>query len=377
MTHFPPAGSRPSPLTDRACPGPLRTRLAAQQARDPGELVAALPGMLGFHPQMSLLLVALRGPMRQIDLVVRSDLPDPVPEHPQSLEHFATHLVSALMRAEPEAAAIVVVTELVDSAPPAAEVVAEVAERMRAAAIPLHSSIWASGTRSGAVWGCYERCRCRGEVPSGAAGAFAAGAALGGVVVHEDREALLDLVEPTDPAGIERRERLVAAAIDRCAATGGAPDPAVGWAAVARALAEAVEGSLVLGDERVAALAVALTAPEVVDAAIVRMAVLARDGAHPERAEHEGAAQERAAAEQLWAALSREAPEPEAAVPASLLAVSALLRGDGALANVALDRAQEAWPGHVLSNRLRAVAAWGPRPEEFRDGLLGSITRRR
>jgi hypothetical protein len=188
--------------------------------------------------------------------------------------------------------------------------------------------------------------------------------------VHDDREALVELVEPTDAEGIERRERLIAAAIDRCAATGGAPDPAVGWAVVAEALGATVDGSLVLDDERVAALAVALGAPEVVDAAIMWMAVLARDG-EPAEAE-----QERAAAEQLWAALAREAPEPEAAVPASLLAVSALLRGDGALANVALDRAQEAWPGHVLSNRLRAITAWGPRPEEFRDGLLGTFARR-
>ena len=374
MTHFPPSPLPLPPSADRACPGPRHSRLAAQQIRDPGELLAAVPGMLGFHPQMSLLLVALRGPVRQIDLVVRSDLPDPVPEHPEALEHFATHLVAALLRAEPDAAAIVVVTpeEAVVAAPPkhGYPVVSVVAERLGEVGIPLHSSIWASGTRPGAVWGCFEACRCRGEVPSGAAGAFAAGAALGGIVVHDDREALLALVEPTDPSGIERRERLIAAAIDRCAATGGAPDPAVGWAAVARALADAVEGSLVLDDVRVAVLAVALGAAEVVDAAIVRMAVLARGGA-----ERGGAEQERAAAEQLWAALAREAPEPEAAVPASLLAVSALLRGDGALANVALDRAQEAWPGHVLSNRLRAVAAWGPRPEEFRDGLLGSLTR--
>ena len=65
-----------------------------------------------------------------------------------------------------------------------------------------------------------------------------------------------------------------------------------------------------------------------------------------------------AAAEQLWAALVRELPDPEAAEPAALLAVSALLRGDGALANVALDRAEQAWPGHRLTRLLR----WPPRP---------------
>ena len=33
-------------------------------------------------------------------------------------------------------------------------------------------------------------------------------------------------------------------------------------------------------------------------------------------------------------------------------------------------RAQDAWPGHVLSARLRAVAASGPRPDDLRDVLL-------
>jgi hypothetical protein len=368
MTHFPPPPPPPfpsSPAADRACPGPLRSRFAAQPVRDPGELVAAMPGLLGFHPQMSMLLVALRGPDRQIDLVVRSNLPDPVPERADLLEQFATHVVASLLRAEPDAAAIVLVSaEAVDAAP---EAVAVVAERLREVGIPLHSSTWASGTRAGDSWRCWEACGCGGEVPAGAAGAFAAGAALGGVVVHDDREALLELVEPTDHAGVERRERLMAAAIDRYSVTGGAPDPMVGWAAVVRAVVDCMEGSLVLDDERVVALAVALGAPEVVDTALAWMAVRAEEGDE----------QQRAAAEQLWAALSREAPEPEAAVPASLLAAAALLRGDGALANVALDRAQEAWPGYLLSLRLRAIAALGIRPEEFRDGVLANLTRRR
>ena len=372
MTHFPPSPFPHTPPADRACPGPLRTRPAGQQLRGPGELVAVLPGMLGFHPQMSLLLVALRGPTREIDLVVRSDLPDPVPEHPGSLEHFATHLVAAVLRAEPEAVAIIVVSEsaaaaAADDPPPDPAAVSVVAERLGEVGIPLHSTLWASGTRPGDIWGCYRACRCRGEVPAAAAGAFAAGAALSGVVVHDDRQALLALVEPADHADIERRELLMVAAIDRYSVTGGAPDPLVGWAAVARAVVEAMEGDLVLDDERVVALLVALGAPEVVDTAIGWMAVRA----------HESAEQERAAAEQLWAALTREAPEPEAAVPASLLAVSALLRGDGALANVALDRAQEAWPGYVLSLRLRAIAVLGVHPEEFRDGLLANLMRRR
>jgi hypothetical protein len=79
-----------------------------------------------------------------------------------------------------------------------------------------------------------------------------------------------------------------------------------------------------------------------------------------------------AAAEQLWAALARETPDPEAAEPAALLAVSALLRGDGALANVALDRAERAWPGHRLTRLLRVAAEGGLRPSEVRAWLTAS-----
>ena len=88
-------------------------------------------------------------------------------------------------------------------------------------------------------------------------------------------------------------------------------------------------------------LACALGDPDVRDAALLRNLG--------------GAA---AAAEQLWTALVRETPDPEAAEPAVLLAVSALLRGDGALANVALERAELAWPGHRLARLLR----WPPTP---------------
>ncbi|MGI5132657.1 DUF4192 domain-containing protein [Pseudonocardia sp. CA-107938] len=366
MTTFPsdlPASRVRLPETVRR--GTLRSRAARQQVGSPGELVAALPGLLGFHPRASVLAVALRGPTRHIELVVRSDLPDPRPD-PERLDDFATHLVAALMRAAPDAAAIVVVPEEhvePDGDPPWSAAVTALTERLREVGIPLHSALWASGTRAGDTLGCYERCRCRDEVPQGAAGAFAAGAALGGIVVHDDREALLELVEPVDPLRLEHREQLIAAAIDQYAATGGAPEPSTGWAVVAEALADAARGTLTIDDERAVALAVALGSTEVVGAAIVRMAVLAREGAE----------QERAAAEQLWAALTRESPEPEAAAAASLLAVSALLRGDGALANVALDRAEEAWPGYLLSSRLRAVAALGVRPEEFRDGVLSSF----
>ena len=66
--------------------------------------------------------------------------------------------------------------------------------------------------------------------------------------------------------------------------------------------------------------------------------------------------------------------EPEAAEPAALLAMSALLRGDGALANVALDRAERAWPGHAFAALVRRAAMAGIRPSVMRE-MLGRSAR--
>jgi hypothetical protein len=107
-----------------------------------------------------------------------------------------------------------------------------------------------------------------------------------------------------------------------------------------------------LDDERVVALTRALQSPAVREAAIA-----ACTGSHPE------------AAAALWAALTRGTPDPEAAEPAALLALMGLLQGDGALANVALQRAEAAWPGHRFTATLRGLAAIGIRPSELRNCL--------
>jgi hypothetical protein len=109
-----------------------------------------------------------------------------------------------------------------------------------------------------------------------------------------------------------------------------------------------------LDDERAVALTRALQIPVVRDAAVA-----ACIGSRP------------AAAAALWAAMARGTPDPEAAEPAALLALTGLLQGDGALANVALQRAEAAWPGHHLTETLRGLAAAGIRPSELRACLTG------
>jgi hypothetical protein len=225
------------------------------------------------------------------------------------------------------------------------------------------------GTAAGAYWACYDPCACAGLVPEGSTTPFAAAAVAAGRVVRADRNELEQLLAPAHPEHIRRREALLIRATDEALH---APDPGAcrwapaadgeglvaerpigGFAVVDAAIADAAAGRLVLDDARIVALAVVLAVPAGRNAALLRCV-----------------GPDAAAAEQLWTALVRETPDPEAAEPAALLAVSAMVRGDGALANIALDRAERAWPGHRLTAILRSVLL-GMRPEEIRAWVRG------
>ena len=323
------------------------------RVRDQGELVAAVPAMLGFHPRESLVLMATGGRSgRRLGLTLRVDLPPPgQPEYAEHVELVAVSAVRGLLLDDPAGAIGVVVSE---SGPargdplPHLLLAGLVGLALEEQQLHVHALLWAEHTAGGARWACYEPCGCVGRVPDPATTPFVAAAVAEGRVVHTDRAALEALVAPADPARLRRRETLLIQATNGELEGGGGEivvDPVVGLAALDAAIADAAAGRLVLSDAGVVALATALGIAEVRAAALQHCA-----------------GSRAAAAEQLWAALARETPDPEAAEPATLLAVSALLRGDGALANIALDRAERAWPGHAFSDLVRSAAAAGLRP---------------
>jgi hypothetical protein len=330
------------------------------RVRDPGELIAALPFLIGFHPRDSLLVVAFGGASgRRLGLTQRVDLPGP--EHAEAV---CRALAGNLLTASPAAAALLVVGGApvgVADSPPRTELMAVATAAIEGTGVPVRMRAWAASTAAGAAWACYDGCRCRGALPDPGATPMAATAVAAGVLVHADRGELERLVAPVAADVLRRRELLLTRAVDAQlrpdeprgdgqASPSAVADLEAGGAVVDTALADAAAGRLHLDDGRVLALALALADPLVRDAALVRSA---GPGAE--------------SAEQLWAALTRETPDPEAAEPAALLAACALLRGDGALAGIALDRAEEAWPGHRLAGLLRAAWRAGMRPEQVRE----------
>lgn len=357
---------------------------------DPGDLIAATPVLLGFVPRSSLVAMALGGASgRRLGLTLRIDLPPP--EH---IAGAAESVVHGILLDHPSAVVIVVIGPGGDAGPPAAELVERVVAGLAARAVDACHALWTESTVAGSRWRCFDECGCTGIVPRSSASPLAAVAHAEGRVVRADRAELEQLVAPVDDAVLRRREALLDAAVDAEAdavfaefaaeadtdpagsrsgsATAGGAAPRVdvteGIAALDAALTAAravVTGPAPVGDdrhgdgwlddERVVALTRALQLPEVREAAIA-----ACIGSRP------------AAAEVLWAALTRGTPDPEAAEPASLLALLGLLQGDGALANVALQRAEAAWPGHSFAATLRGLATIGIRPSELRNCLTGA-----
>jgi hypothetical protein len=178
-------------------------------------------------------------------------------------------------------------------------------------------------------------------------------------VVAEDRAALA--------ARIARPEAGAAAMVAACVRAGEehaaavrarGPDAVAGesWAAVGAAL------------DRLRAR----DAPRLPDAELARLVWALCDPTVRDRALVVAIGPDADLADRLWVECTRRAPAPLDAAPAALVAVHAWLRGDGAMAGIALDRALASDPGCPLAGVLaEGLQAFLP-PEELRRWILAA-----
>ncbi|RBY88016.1 DUF4192 domain-containing protein [Blastococcus sp. TBT05-19] len=318
---------------------------------DPGEIAAALPHLLGFRPRESVVLIGLGGPSGgRVGLTVRADLPGP-----HDAAGAAVVLTRSLRTDRLDAALVVVVSEepdgvdpweddelLVGAALPHRAVVHALMLELAAADVAVRDVLLVRGGR----WWSYD-CpyACCGPgagtpVPGGVS-PLAAAAVTAGQVLAPDRAALGARLDP--PPGTHQ---LMRAACLRVASERAARAREAGWAALTEECWTVVVGAVArsrpgvpaapLTDDEFAAVLWALRDVRVRDRALS----LALDD-------------DAAAAEALWTECTRRGPAPLDAAPATLLAVSVWLRGDGAMANVALERALDSDPDHALAGLLR------------------------
>jgi hypothetical protein len=316
----------------------------------PAELAASVPYLLGFHPRDSLVVITIRpGAPATVGLTLRTDLP-PAGEEAQLVNELAVPLLAS----RPESVMLVVVRDvpagLCEGLPDRTAVTA-VREAFGGLGIAVVHAMWVAATAAGAQWACYDEPDCAGVLPDPRGTALAAASAVAGVVTFADREELEKLVAPHDDDALQRRGALLDAAmqaVDFDAGSDGAAAPRRGRKLVYAAVQAAGQGRFPSSDDELVALAAALSDPLVRDASLALCVGATAKGA-----------------EQLWLALTRATPPPEVAEPAALAALSAYLRGDGALASIALDRAQEAWPGHNLTTLLRFALQSAIPPERL------------
>lgn len=313
----------------------------------PSEFIAAVPGLLGFTPSQSVVIVTFAGDEEaEMHCALRMDLPQ---------RDHATALVAELrtfLAKEPISAALPVVVGGTDtnddsSEPPLHEFVAEFRSMAASLDINVAHAFWVDRIERGQLWRCYGDALCFGSVPDPHASLVTVTKVAEGEVTYRSRDELAAQLTADPPTDLNRRAALLRQLPPMTTADA--------LLLVSDAVDQIAAGELtdgLLDDDRIARLVQALTNPAVRDT-IVKVALC----------DHA------AAAEQLWSLLTRVAPRPEATYPATLLAISCAARGDGALANIAIDIALTADPANRTAELLGAVLTTGLPPHQFRQML--------
>ena len=311
----------------------------------PGALIAALPAILGFVPEKSLILVSLDG--GELGSVLRVDLSD-------GLAETIGRLAGVAAAAAPAAAIAVIVDAAGARCPVCNEehrrLITALAQELSSHDILLLSAHVVDRVAQGGRWHCVDGCGAGGPVDDPAASPLAAAAVLEGRRLYARRADLQAVISPDDAA----RCAAVAAVIDECAAD--------------REAAEGNAQDRARHDvERVLDTIVGLAdGPALAAAELARLGCPLADVMVRDTLCALAIGEQAAEAEMLWSMLAQTLPHPWRAEALVLLAFSAYARGDGPLAGVSLEAALRGAPGHRLANLLDTALQSGLRPERIR-----------
>jgi hypothetical protein len=363
MTPNQPAGEKPprknaQPKNARhakgqhadAQPAAAQTRIRVSSVAG---FLAIVPHLLGFHPSQSMVVVGLNARRGRIVLGFRYDLPDP-PDAARSQE-IAQHATRVLRARR-------IKTTIAAGYGPGT-LVTPVAESLRAALLDAGITLRdLLRVQDGRYWSytCQDPGCCPPDgVPFDGPAHPAAGAlAAAGMTACPDRAALAGSLAPlTGPAAAsvsQATERALRRAGDFVAAPAGEADGPrrlveAGREAVRAAIGIYRRGGQITDHDELAWLTIALADLRVRDDAWARMEPRFR-----------------AAHRRLWTDVVRHALEPYVPAPASLLAFTAWQSGEGALANIAIERALAADPGYSMAHLIGQAVDAGLPPSAAR-----------
>jgi hypothetical protein len=314
-------------------------------ASSPADVLAAVPYLLGFHPDNSIVAVALQD--RRPVFAARANLP--APDTPAATVDGLAGYLAAVVHQQQPTSAIVIGYGTAEAAEP---VLLRVQTALADRAVPIDLALRAEQRR---YW-TYPPDAPTGQPHDGSpfdptSSPVAAHAVYTGAVALPDRAALVDRVAAlTGPGRDAMRRATELAAARRAAEADREPAPtaaAVAAVAVRKAFRRYAAGGT-LTDDEAATLSLLLQRRDVLNEAWRRTG----DCEHDVR---------------LWLDLTRRVQPDLAAPPASLLAFAAWRGGDGALARVAVDRAIAADPTYPMAVLLGQVLDAGLPPSVLDD----------
>lgn len=350
--------------------------------RSPGELADALPYLLGFHPDDSVVLVALHGPSGRFGGRVRVAVPADPAEWPWVADQLADCLTaaSAARGDRPDGALLFLCSD-----PGPGEEGRAVADRLQPFAhllrtacgereVPVHEALCVSAGR----WWSYvcpggDCCPAQGtELAPPGTSQMAAAAAFAGLRVRGSLRELESRLTPPGTAGAEEQEQALdaacAALLPRMLRPGAVEEVReetvalaarlvarfrrAGAGAAQAAVTEDARDDGLVGADEAAALILGLQDRLTRDRAAEWME---GDDAEP--------------ALRLWRALSRRCVGPYAEHAAATLTLAGWVAwsvGDEPSARVALGRALEADPDYVFAQLLHRACNEGLDPEPLR-----------
>ncbi|MFC4859259.1 DUF4192 domain-containing protein [Actinophytocola glycyrrhizae] len=330
-----------------------------------GELIGLVPLMLGFRPVNSLVLVAHSGVT--VSGLIRTDLPGS-----DGVHEFVAQLRDALVTGGARSVTVLMVRgdttaqQARHNSVPARALIDALNAVLPSAEITIRHCVSAPTTETGAPWHCHDLCQCHGTVPALDSSPVAASLIASGATASGSREQLAATLAADPDEHLQRRIAMLNCAQSPAARMSTA-SPERGYRTVREAVAAAATHPALptFTDEQIVDLALALSHPGVRDRCLTASLPTSDAGAEAERAD---------AAQRLWTVLTRAVPGPARAEPATLLAAHAYLRGDGVLASIALEIAQDANPAHALAHLLNLAIQKGIPPTQLRRLLVSAVT---
>lgn len=312
----------------------------------PAALIAAVPAVLGFVPEKSLVLVGVdRG---QMGAVMRVDLADCLGG---DLDHLVD--VAAASRAD----AVIAVIVDAEGAPcrlcndSYQQMCADLSELLADMGVALLDAHVVDRIAAGGRWHCVDGCGAGGPIDDPLSSPLSVAAVVDGRRLYGSRAELQEVIGvdlDRDPVAITRAIAELAEAGD--AARAESPEVASGRSVRETiAVMDRVGAGAELTDAELAMLAYALTDLIVRDI-LYGLAI--------------GEAATRA--EVLWGLLARGLPAPWRAEALTLQAFFAYVRGDGPLAGVALEQALRIDPTHRMAGMLDEALQSGLPPQRIR-----------